>query len=251
MTSPYFSHPNTRSQSIPDERRRCAATHARKHLPSCYPRGAPGTALLGEGSWQTGILLKALCPSWAPLRLLRATARWKRPGPAFVTPAPQPPPALSIHPPHSARSATGTPNPAGPEPSPQSTCVCVRGRAALTCRLPAAPRRRLAAALPPCRRHPADGRRQAQAPDGAPGRPHASGAAPGQRGRRRTARLRHPPAAACCRRSPLRSAAALPGEGERRSARGGGRENPPPRVPARRRNRKNNSKKAEKKWWEQ
>lgn len=195
-------------------------THANIY-PAVNHGGAPGTALRGEGSWQTGIPFKSTLSLLGASETTPSLGEMQRPRPRVRN--------------SRSTAASGRLHPSAPlrslrdEDSQRRTgqSTCVRGRAALTCRLPAASRRRLAAASPR-RRHPADGRRQAQAPDGAPGRPHASGAAPGQRGRRRTARLRHPPAAACCCRSPLRSAAALPGEGE--SAQRGEEDEKTPRL---------------------
>lgn len=224
--------------------RRYTRTRASSHLspagvPQALPRWGRGLPADKDPLKSTSSLLGAseTTPSHGELEPPRPRVRNSRST------------AASIPPPRSARSGPGT---GSARRARRSTCV--RGRAALTCRLPAAPRRRCRrfAAAPPCRRHPADGRRQAQAPDGAPGRPHASGAAPGQRGRRRTARLRHPLAAACCRRSALRSAAALPGE-ERGAQRGEEDEKTPrPWCPqGGGAGKKNKSKKTEKKWWEQ
>lgn len=220
MTFPYFSQPNTRSQSVSDARPRCAATHARQHLPSCYPRAAP---LLGESSWQAGILSKNHFvpperlggypevdpPRQLPLRLHpSAPLRSHRDGnssaqPGWTHPHPHP------HPLRARVCAAPQPLPAG--------CPPLLAAAAL-------PPPRLAAGIPPTAAARHRHQTEPQAARMPPERRRGSAAPPA------SDMPRPPHAAAAHRSAPPRC-----GTGRERSARPEGRETPPPPVPARRR----------------
>lgn len=89
--SPSSSHPNTHSQNISDVRWRCALHTYGGIFPSPTQTRVKSRVLhvlppLGEDSWGTGIVLKAVFP------VLGTSAAWPSRGESRITPARLPPP---------------------------------------------------------------------------------------------------------------------------------------------------------------